>query len=245
MTIESVNLKPGVLFVQTPSGGTLMDIQADRFLALTKVSSAVWGGLAAGMSLQDLIGEIMQAKGISGEQAEALLSRQLVGWQKAELINLRDTAVLLPDAKVAPVTLAGELSVNQILREPLVPWLMAKLFAAELQYRRALRKCGLATTLVLLQGESGTPRRGESVVLRTVRNYYALRRAFRQGETAHDCLFRSLALAAVLRRQGVRADLCIGIVDLPFASHAWVEECGVVLNETLSKRNQYTIIGRF
>lgn len=247
MTIESVRLKPGVLFVRTPSGGTLMDIPANRFIALTPVSAAIWSGLSAGKGLQDLIGDIMQVKGLAAAGAEALLRHQLERWEKAELINpFWPDCAQLPEPKMAPANMRGEVDSGKIAHEPLLPVLLARLLVIEWQYRRALRKLGLASTLVLLQSESGTSASpAEAVILRTLRNYHALRRAFKQGRTARDCLLCSLALAAALRRQGAQADLCIGIMDLPFSAHVWVEGYGLVLNETLSKCNEYTIIGRF
>jgi hypothetical protein len=84
-----------------------------------------------------------------------------------------------------------------------------------------------------------------SSIQTVVKSYHQLRRPYRQGTAAHDCLPRSLALAAVLRRRHIRADVCIGITDLPFTSHAWVEAAEVILNDTLSYCRRFTIIGRF
>jgi hypothetical protein len=247
VNIESVTLKSGVLFVHTSSGGTLIDISADRYIALTPLSAVIWSGLSESRAVHNLIGKIMQVKSVDAAQAEALLRRQLARWEEADLINPHGLPpVQLPQAKVSPQTQAGEVDADKIAQEPLLPLLLAKLFAIESKYRLALRQLGLARTLILLQTESGRPKSAtEGIILRTLRNYHALRRLFRQGKTAHDCLLRSLGLAAALRRHGVQTDLCIGITDLPFAAHAWVEGHGLVLNETLSKREKYTVIGRF
>jgi len=246
VTVESVNLKPGVLFVQTLSGGVLMDITADRFIALTPLSALIWSSLASGQRTKELIDKIRRARGVRAESAEALVTHQLVCWEKADLINSGQSAEVLPQPKASPTMSPAELSMATFQSEPLVPWLVASFFIVEFKYRRAIAKRGLAKALVSLQGEDGPPVKAqEAVIVRTIRNYHALRRAFRQGDEARDCLFRSVALAAVLRRQGVQADLCIGIIDLPFSSHAWVEAHGFVVNETLSKRKDYTIIGRF
>lgn len=246
MAVELVKLKPGVLFLQTLSGGVLMDIAADRFLALTPLSAAVWSSLASGQGIEEVIGTIMSAKGVRADRAEALLTRQLECWEKAELVNVAQPVVELPQPKVSLTVLPAELSTGTIRAEPIIPWLVASLFIVELRYRRVIAKSGLAKALVSLQREDGSPAKvKDTSIARTVRNYHALRRGFRQGDEARDCLFRSLALAAVLRRQGVEADLCIGIIDLPFSSHAWVEAYGRVVNETSSNCKRYTIIGRF
>jgi hypothetical protein len=62
---------------------------------------------------------------------------------------------------------------------------------------------------------------------------------------ARDCLHRSLALAAVLRRRSIDARLCIGVVDLPFSAHAWVEANGLIVNESEEKRSRYALVGCF
>lgn len=247
MSIESVTLKSGVLFIPTPSGGILMDISADRFIALSPVSAAIWRGLSAGQRVQDLVGHIMQAKSLAADQAEALLRHQLERWEKVELINPRGAdCAELPQPEMAPIPMRGEIDTAKIAQEPVLPVLLARLLVIESKYRHALRKLGLARTLALLQSERGTSARPpEAVILRTLRNYQVLRRAFKQGRTARDCLLRSFALAAALRRQGVHAGLCIGIIDLPFSAHAWVEDDGLVLNDTLSKCKEHTLICRF
>ena len=49
-----------------------------------------------------------------------------------------------------------------------------------------------------------------------------------------SCLARSLVLCRLLRRQGLAADLRIGVAmpDGRFAAHAWVEHEGVALNDS-------------
>ncbi|HEV8135057.1 MAG TPA: lasso peptide biosynthesis B2 protein [Pyrinomonadaceae bacterium] len=246
MTVETVSLKPGVLFLPTLSGGILMDVAADRFVALTPLSATIWNGLASGHNIRDIIDQISSLRGVRADQAEALLRRQLLCWENAELTQCRQPASPLPQPKTSLTRLATELSMESLESEPLVPWLAALLFYEELKYRRTISRRGLAVALVTLQSECGPPAvEAETTIMKTVRNYYLLRRGFRQGAEARDCLFRSFALAALLRRQGVNADLCFGIIDLPFSSHAWVEAEGRVLNETPRSCGRYAIIGRF
>jgi hypothetical protein len=45
------------------------------------------------------------------------------------------------------------------------------------------------------------------------------------------CLQRSAALASLLRRRGIDAEMIIGVQLLPFLSHAWVEVGGHVIND--------------
>jgi hypothetical protein len=190
----------------------------------------------------------MREKRVDKEGAEELLRRQFVRWDEAQIINSRwSSDRALPYSKVAVGTVA-ELNVERLERERLRLTLLTKLFGMEVKYQLALRRRGLAASLVLFQNERAgvlADSAREELIACTLRNYYFLRRAFKQGKTARDCLPRSLALAATLRQRGVEADLCIGVVDIPFSAHAWVESDGILLNDTLAKREEYTIIGRF
>lgn len=53
------------------------------------------------------------------------------------------------------------------------------------------------------------------------------------------CLEQSLALCSLLRRQGVAAELRIGVQSLPFQAHAWVEVDGRPLNEDADVTRQF------
>ena len=241
-------LRPGVLFVTTRTGGTLMDLSRNLYIALSPQSALIWSGLAEGRSQPDLVKSLAQTMGLEPQAAERLFKRQLQLWEEAKLISGVDSLrELLPLPKPPPGAEATEIDQNAVARAALSPGIVAKLMFAEVSYRRHLRNEGLAKTLVRLQRESRSePCQPPAPVLNgTLRAYYALRRPFRQSSTARDCLLRSLALTAVLRRSGRCADLCIGVIDLPFQAHAWVEESGLVLNEPLSKRREYVVIGRF
>jgi Transglutaminase-like superfamily len=246
VTVESAKLKPGVLFLETLSGGVLMDIEADRFLALTPFSAKVWSSLSSGHSRKKLLDTIASAKGVDTERAESLLLSQLQAWERVELVGCNRQVVAVPQPKESLAMPRAELSMDAVASARLAPWLTALLLLVESKYRRAIAKQGLAKALVSLQREHGPLAKAPAVVIAaTVRSYHLARRAFRQGNNSRDCLFRSLALAAVLRRHGIEADLCIGIIDVPFSSHAWVEAHGRVLNETLYNCERYRIIGRF
>ena len=139
-----------------------------------------------------------------------------------------------------------EIDQDGVARAALSIVLVVKLMLTEICYSRSLRNEGLARTLVRLQREARRRLCEDPVpaLHRTLRAYHALRRPYKQSQTAHDCLVRSLGLTAVLRRQGVSADLCIGVIDLPFRAHAWVEGNGFVLNEELRTRREFTVIAR-
>lgn len=58
------------------------------------------------------------------------------------------------------------------------------------------------------------------------------------------CLEKSATLALILRKFGVHAVVVIGCRKLPFASHAWVEVEGQVVNDDQSVRQTYLQIDR-
>lgn len=244
--MPGVTLKPGVLFLATISGGVLMDVGADRFLSLGPLGAAAWGSLAVGAAFPEVADRIAAMRGLARDGAEALLASLLQCWEEAGLVNTRESGEELPVPQPPPLAPAGRwLSDDTDARWP-APGLLATLHLAERRYRRSLAEAGLSRTLTRFQMERGRPAaRPDTTVRRALGAYHALRLGFRQGVEARDCLVRSLALGAVLKRRGVDAQLCIGVVDLPFASHAWIEAGGSVLNETPEVRGRFAVIGRF
>jgi len=58
------------------------------------------------------------------------------------------------------------------------------------------------------------------------------------------CLQRSSALACLLKRYGVPAQLVIGAQQMPFRSHAWVEVDGRVVNDKPYVSEVYAVLDR-
>lgn len=244
----SIRLRPGVLFAAARTGGTLMDLTGDRYIALGQESALIWSMLADGHGRADVAERLAETARLDRAAAAARLEQQLRLWEAAQLVMHEDgPRDPLPDSKRPRDTAVDEIDENAVAGAPLDLFLLAKLMLAETAFRRRLRTEGLARTLVRLQAETAGEHGGDSMpaLYRTVRAYRALRRAYKQSQTSHDCLIRSLALTAILCRKGVRADLCFGVIDLPFQAHAWVEADGLVVNEPLSTRREYAVIGRF
>lgn len=247
MGIEAASIKPGVLFASTARGGILLDVVSERYIALSPVSSMIWKGLSERRPLTDIIGTLSEAKGIGSAEAEEVFSRQLSAWKRAHLIQEAEApSVPLPRTKASSVATA-EVDASAVSGTPLSFSTMVNLGAIEHSYGRMLRDEGLASTLRRLQVEGGetVSERPDETIHRTLRSYRDLRRPFRQGRSAQECLVRSLGLAATLRSQGVAADLCMGVIDVPFQAHAWVEARGMVLNESLGVCHRFAVIGRF
>jgi hypothetical protein len=58
------------------------------------------------------------------------------------------------------------------------------------------------------------------------------------------CLQRSAATTWMLRRHGVAAELIIGIQQLPFRAHAWVDVGGRVVNDKEYVSETYLVLDR-
>jgi hypothetical protein len=58
------------------------------------------------------------------------------------------------------------------------------------------------------------------------------------------CLQRSAATACLLRKYGVPAKMVIGIQQMPFKAHAWVEVGDRVVNDKPYTPEMYTVLDR-
>jgi hypothetical protein len=58
------------------------------------------------------------------------------------------------------------------------------------------------------------------------------------------CLQRSAASVCLLRRYGVPAQMIIGVRQMPFGAHAWVEVGGLVVNDKPYTPDLYTVLDR-
>ena len=58
------------------------------------------------------------------------------------------------------------------------------------------------------------------------------------------CLQRSAAAVCLLKKHGFAAEMVIGIQQLPFLAHAWVELGGLVLNDKPYMTEIYSVLTR-
>ena len=73
----------------------------------------------------------------------------------------------------------------------------------------------------------------------------AVNRASRYYPKSPACLQRSVALASMLRKRGIAAELQIGVQNYPFKSHAWVEVAGKVINDVPHIREVFPPLHEF
>jgi hypothetical protein len=58
------------------------------------------------------------------------------------------------------------------------------------------------------------------------------------------CLQRSAAAACLLKKNGFAAEMVIGVQQLPFLAHAWVELGGLVVNDKPYMPEIYSVLTR-
>ena len=58
------------------------------------------------------------------------------------------------------------------------------------------------------------------------------------------CLQRSAAAARLLKKHGFRAEMVVGVQQLPFLAHAWVEVAGRVVNDKPYMTEIYSVLAR-
>src|SRR6202035_6179282 len=59
-----------------------------------------------------------------------------------------------------------------------------------------------------------------------------------------DCLPKAVTAFHLMRRQGLAAELCIGVKKFPFAAHSWVEAYGLQLDDDPPRLDALTVIHR-
>ena len=58
------------------------------------------------------------------------------------------------------------------------------------------------------------------------------------------CLQRAASTTCLLRKAGIAAQLVIGVQQLPFSAHAWVEVEGAVVNDKPYTSEIYSVLSR-
>ena len=97
---------------------------------------------------------------------------------------------------------------------------------------------------LLLRPAAGTPARDDLPAAQAVARI--VQGAARWSPVPASCLVRSLVLCRLLRRQGLTADLRIGVAvpDGRLAAHAWVEHGGVALNDIQDVARRFAAFDR-
>lgn len=240
-------IKPGVYFTAIQGEGVVMDLLTDRYLGITAEGARVWQAFAGGAALGEIAGDLARDGASEHPAASRRVADYVDAWREAGLLAAGSaSSPVLPRGKEAGRPAAGAVDEAGVAGARPSVAALYHLVRASVGTRRALRRGGLPEALRRLQSIPARPLDAtalDTVLARTVRAYRLLRVPFRQG--AADCLARSLTLAAALRRQGVDAELCLGVRKFPFLAHAWVEAAGRMVNEVPAAARACVVIGRF
>jgi hypothetical protein len=117
----------------------------------------------------------------------------------------------------------------------LLPWVALRLKMQGFQAtRKFLQKSIEESSLISFSGPG-------KITERAALTARMVRAAARHGLGSPSCLEESLVLVHLLRRQGITAQLRIGIKkNVPqFEAHSWVESNGVALNESEALHDHY------
>jgi hypothetical protein len=122
------------------------------------------------------------------------------------------------------------------------PWLVAR---AVYSQRRATRDLAIQTLQYVLSGIAAAkirhkPNRPSSLIP----NHYlaAYRSATRLLSAQDQCLRTAVAFTRLLNRDGYFPDLVIGVRMSPFRAHAWVQDQGALLTDSLDTVLPFTPI---
>lgn len=245
---DEVAPKRGMFLAECGGHGILLDLLADRYLALDSISTAIWKYLSDDHEVGVISTSIARDFALDHKSAESEVVAQLRVWREWGLVVPADAP---PLAKLPVDRPVGEPATGR------VPSAELKLIKCSLAHARilliakawthwSLRVAGLANTLVKLQRIASSPPRSavlEDDVLRMLKTYRLLRLSWTDGR--EDCLVRSIQLARALRAIGVTTELCIGVDRFPFRAHAWLELGGRVISETEPKLQYFVVMARF
>jgi hypothetical protein len=222
--------RAGIYFAEVDGEGVLVDLARDRYIGLTAVSARIWRCVIQRLSVEEIGSRLALTEQLSISDALEIVSLQLSQWESAALISsdTNDSIGYIPAKELGVPAALGVYTLPQGAQVSARCCLTLLRLGKDI--RRAVRDQGLLGGLRYLQAMPAATARDDKRTVASVVGSFAWSRAFfRQGD--HDCLVRSLVLAAALRRHGVESDFCLGVQKLPFMAHAWVEIDRMALNE--------------
>lgn len=227
-------------------GAVLLDLCSGKYLALNGVGGLIWQAIERGefraALLARLEAEIEAPPGRLRADADAFLAQLL----QRGLIRPRSAAAPAEPIPAAPPALfaAGEISGDAAPageRLPFQPLWVLLAWLSLLLADLALRVLGFPRFYAVLRRiPTRRPERDEMALAASLSG--AVDRAAAFYFKRAWCLQRSAVAMALLRLRGVPAKLVIGIHQVPFHAHAWVELRGRVINDQPSLHEAYQLI---
>jgi hypothetical protein len=230
-----------------------LDVRNDRYFALEASSTHGLASFVAGWP----VGGAEVAQG-PGEQPRHADSREV---PRKEALRAQALSILMEKGLLAPNEALGR-DATPVRAEPSHTELVAdaadslpatgalaicRFLVAAITARMALRFVGLERVLARVRCRNEAARSNPNAfdverARRLVEVFGALRPLFFTSK--NQCLFEALALSEFLARYGLYPAWIFGVQARPFAAHCWLQQEGVLLNDTSDHVSRYTPILR-
>lgn len=215
----------------------LLDVRNDRYLALEesksrclKTSIVGWPVKAAG--LQQTAVTVDETERV----AQLLMSRELLVRDRAAGKEATPVQIEKPSQGFAPD--------DYLDREPIGVRAVMAFVASVAIARYATRFWAFERLARRVRRRNEKHRRHGPADVHRLRALIAVFGRLRPFlfTSREACLFESFALLEFLARHGVHANWVFGVQARPFAAHCWVQQNGVVVNDSVESAGGYTPI---
>lgn len=241
--------RPDVRAVREPGATVLMDSAGGKYFKLNVTGSVIWDALSARKSHSEILADLQTRFPKAGPRLRSDLDSLLEQLSRCGLIIPRES-ILVP----APALDNASPAVVPAKEPPATP-------VMDEGSRQGLRTLGLLRAyLALVCADLVLLIAGYSRFARLIRKWPVSRRRLQSISEAAVCaevdaaarfyfkhawcLQRSAVTACLLRREGRSAQTVMGVRELPFSAHAWVELGGKVINDDPRVRRYYREIER-
>lgn len=232
--------------VSSADGVVLMDVRRGRYLTLNPTGAIVWQGIEAEEDFDSLLARLTERFSAPPAELRHDLGRLLARLADAGLVEPADdapagvTTSTAPapesqpcqpaEARTAKPPGAAERRLGMVVAYGGL--VLADLLLKVLGYRRFHRFVrGFRVRAASHRADVGAL----CAIVDAASRFY-LKRAW--------CLQRSAVTACLLRWKGIPAELVIGVREVPFLAHAWVEVGGEVVNDRRTVKRFYREIDR-
>jgi len=208
----------GVKASYHPDGIAILGVSTGQVFVANRIAADTWNGIVAGKSLEETALKLSSDYGRPAEEVQK---------------DVKDLAVELErHGLIERLGQTDEQAVKVRSIEVLWELLRYDFLMALFGFRRVYR--GLKETRVVGTGAAD----GVQELL------LAIGKACRFYWKPVKCLQGSIAVARVLRKRGIPAEVVIGYRPIPFFSHAWVEVEGRVVNDFQTYAERLLVLDR-
>lgn len=243
----------GIRAASGTNGISIMNRSSGKYFAFTSTSSEIWTLIGEGKSVDEMLCILQRKYPEAGERLQTDLTNLLTQLIAHELI-VPTAPETLPDRSLIsePKPETGRHSnwsiplLSRYLRQGKiykVLWMVlaytsliwTDCFLKGLGFARFYRVVRSWPCERVCIGQQQTEIEAVVAIVNRAATYY-LKRAW--------CLQRSAVTTCLLRLRGIPAELVIGVRELPFLAHAWVEVGGEVVNDRSMVQKFYKEIER-